>query len=181
MNLVTKRLRLNNFHMQDWLALQNIAIDKESSPYAYMDHAWPTCDDKIKEICNWFSKGDEFLAIRTKEEKLLIGFASMNNSNSSNVKNLGYCLLSNHQSQGFAFEACAALIKHAFEVQHIETISTGTGLANRPSIRLLEKLGFVLKSKDRTHFRTDSDGNPMSFESGLYELTKERWQMHAKL
>lgn len=180
MNLETKRLRLTNFNGEDWQVLQNIAADKENSHYAYMDHAWPTDNDKIKEVCNWFSQGDGFLAVRIKEGNLLIGFVCLNNTDSPKVKNLGYCLHSSHQGQGFAFESCAELIKNAFENEGIEKIVTGTGLANNPSVRLLEKLGFVLKSKSKVHFRTDSVGNPMVFEGGLFELTKERWQTHAK-
>lgn len=181
MNIETDRLRITNFDGNDWQALQEIVIDKESSEYAYMDHAWPTDSEKIKEICNWFSQGDEFLAVRIKEGNLLVGFVSLNNTDIPKEKNLGYCLHSSHQGQGFAFEACAALIKNAFENEGIEKIGTGTGLANNPSVRLLGKLGFVLKSKSKVHFKTDSDGNPMFFEGELFELIKERWQTHAKL
>lgn len=181
MNLETDRLRITNFDGNDWQALQEIIFDKENSQFAHMDHTWPTDSEKIKEICNWFSQGDEFLAVRIKVENLLVGFVSLNNTDVPKVKNLGYCLHSSHQGQGIALEACAALVKNAFENEGIEKIVIGTGLANNSSVRLLEKLGFVLKSTDQAHFRTDSDGNPMVFEGGLFELTKERWQKHAKL
>ncbi|MBP7732519.1 MAG: GNAT family N-acetyltransferase [Caldisericia bacterium] len=181
MNTETDRLRIINFDGDDWQALQKTIIDKEKSKYAHMDHTWPTDSEKIKEICNWFSQGDEFLAVRTKDEDLLIGFICLNNTDSPKVKNLGYCLHSSHQGKGFALEACTALLKKAFENEEIEKIITGTGLANSPSVGLLEKLGFVLISKSKVHFRSDSDGNPMFFEGGLFELTKERWQNHAKL
>ncbi|NTU61279.1 MAG: GNAT family N-acetyltransferase [Caldiserica bacterium] len=128
MNLETDRLRISKFFEQDWAMLQEIVIDKEHSTYAYMDHTWPTGDDQIKEICNGFAKGDEFLAVRTKQDNQLIGFVCLNNTDNPKNKNLGYCLHSSHQGQGFAFEACAALIKHAFEIQDIETISTGNSM-----------------------------------------------------
>jgi RimJ/RimL family protein N-acetyltransferase len=179
MYLETDRLIIKNFYEQDWEMLQNIIVDKESSPFAYMDHAWPTGNQQMKEICNWFCKNDEFFAVWTKQENCIIGFVCLNNTDGPKVKNLGYCLHSRHQGNGYAFEACTKLINQAFENGSTETITTGTGIANKPSVRLLEKLGFVLKSTEATHFQTDADGNPMVFEGGSFELTKDRWRVHA--
>ncbi len=181
MNIKTQRLTINNFTDSDWLALKSIAIDKEKSPFAHMDETWPTDDDKIKGICTWFASGDQFFALRKKPDGELIGFVCLNPNENPKARNTGYCIHSNHQSNGYAFEACKALIGNAFENPEIEKIITGTGLSNIPSVKLLEKLGFVLVSKDLVHFRADENGNPMIFEAGSFELTRERWIERARL
>ena len=176
MKLEITRLTIDNFSAQDWLALQELVMDKESSPFAFMDQSWPTDSEKIRDICAWFAGGDDFLAVRAKPDRELIGFVCLNREEDSLVRNLGYCLHSKYHGKGFAFEACCALIDQAFETQNVTKIVTGTGLGNMPSVKLLTKLGFVMVSKESAHFRDDENGNPMLFEAGMFELTIERWR-----
>lgn len=175
MNIETQRLTLNNFKTSDWQALREIATDKDNAPFAFMDDTWPTDDEKIKEICSWFADGDQFLAVRIKQSDELIGFVCLNPDENPKARNIGYCIHSKHQSNGYAFEACKALIGSAFENFEIEKIVTGTGISNIPSVKLLEKLGFEMVSKEMAHFREDEKGNPMMFEAGSFVLTRERW------
>lgn len=44
----TERLIIRNFKTDDWKALQEMIIQKESSEYAIYDHQWPTSDKEIK-------------------------------------------------------------------------------------------------------------------------------------
>jgi [ribosomal protein S5]-alanine N-acetyltransferase len=181
MNLETTRLTIDNFAPEDWPALQELVADKEKSRFAFMDRAWPTDDEKIREICAWFAGGDDFLAVRTKPERELIGFVCLNPEENPKVRNLGYCLHSKFQGKGLAFEACCALIEYAFTTLNLTKIVTGTGLANTPSVKLLSKLGFVMVSKEEAHFRTNENDNPMVFKTGMFELTFERWKDHGRV
>lgn len=49
-----------------------------------------------------------------------------------------------HWSQGYAQEACRSLISFAFEEMHLLRLVTITHPDNRRSVRLLERLGFVI-------------------------------------
>jgi RimJ/RimL family protein N-acetyltransferase len=181
MELETESLLINNFSKQDCLDLHKLSLDKEKSQYYYMDHAFPTDIASIKDICDWFSKTDEFLAIRIKNNNNFIGFVSLNNTDDKKIKNLGYCLHSDYHGKGFATQACRRILNHAFNNLDCEKISSGTGIENIPSVRLLEKLGFVMTLRSKTHFRSDSKGDPLTFDNGLFELTRDRWLLYDNL
>lgn len=175
MELTTERLIIRSFTQHDWLKLQDLSNDREKSPFRHMDHQWPTDVEDIKKICNWFSETDAYWAICLRRTNDLIGFVCLNYTDAAGIKNLGYCLHSGHHNKGYAFEACSKLLRHAFDDLGCQTILSGTGIKNLPSVKLLEKLGFVMTSKTNTHFRTDENGHPILFESGSYQLTRERW------
>jgi RimJ/RimL family protein N-acetyltransferase len=55
---------------------------------------------------------------------------------------LGFSLLPEYWSQGYAFEAANAVMRHARDVLHLGRILAITTTDNEPSMRLLGKLGF---------------------------------------
>lgn len=55
---------------------------------------------------------------------------------------LGFSLLPEYWSQGYAFEAADAVMRHARDVLHLGQILAITTTDNEPSMRLLGKLGF---------------------------------------
>jgi RimJ/RimL family protein N-acetyltransferase len=55
---------------------------------------------------------------------------------------LGFSLLPEYWSQGYAFEAAEAVMRHARGVLHLGRILAITTTDNEPSMRLLGKLGF---------------------------------------
>jgi RimJ/RimL family protein N-acetyltransferase len=172
-SIETERLILRNFRPGDEQALLEVAIDKEKSPYAASDHAWPQTLEEIRGVCQWFASGDEFLAVEVRGTGQAIGFVAMTGTGEQSAKNLGYCIHSAHQKSGFAHEACHALIRHAFENSEAELIVTGTGLENEPSVRLLLGLGFEMKSTGKASLRNDENGNPIEFVSASFELRRQ--------
>ena len=58
-------------------------------------------------------------------------------------RNLGYCLHTQWQGKGYATEAARRMIRYAAEELGLEKLVTGTADENLPSVRLLDKLGFV--------------------------------------
>jgi ribosomal-protein-alanine N-acetyltransferase len=128
----TKRMIIRNFTPNDWRDLREIIIDKEASEYALYDHPFPTGEREIKDITNWFSQGDSFLAAYETADKKVIGYITINNENRS-VYNLGYCFHSAYQYKGYATEACIAIINHVFKVLKATKFTTGTAMLNVPS------------------------------------------------
>jgi RimJ/RimL family protein N-acetyltransferase len=52
----------------------------------------------------------------------------------------------------------------------IHKFTAGTGMANVPSVRLLESLGFCRVGTERVSFYKDAGGRDIYFEGGLFEL-----------
>ena len=58
---------------------------------------------------------------------------------------IGYDLEKKHRGNGYAREACAAVLRFAFDELHMEMITAFPRTINKPSITLLQKLGFECK------------------------------------
>jgi RimJ/RimL family protein N-acetyltransferase len=71
---------------------------------------------------------------------------------------LAYMVFGAHQRQGFALEACRAVIANIRSEYKIGTIRTTIETANTASIALAKKLGLM---------RTDEDGRGILFESRI--------------
>ncbi len=56
---------------------------------------------------------------------------------------IGYWIRRGRFGQGFASEACAAVLGHAFDALRINRVEALVALANKPSQRVVEKLGFT--------------------------------------
>jgi RimJ/RimL family protein N-acetyltransferase len=56
---------------------------------------------------------------------------------------IGYILHPAYWGQGFATEACRAVIAHVFDTYDVEAITADVDPRNEASLRLLERLGFV--------------------------------------
>ncbi|MBN1853030.1 MAG: GNAT family N-acetyltransferase [Pirellulales bacterium] len=63
---------------------------------------------------------------------------------STGTVEIGYSILENYQCQGFASEGVHALIEWAFSHADVHRIIAQTFPDSRPSIRVLEKQGFLL-------------------------------------
>ena len=68
---------------------------------------------------------------------------------------LGYALLSQYCSQGFAFEASTAVLNYSHQSHGLAIISAMTAANNSQSINLLMRLGFV--SKGKINFKGEED------------------------
>lgn len=175
--LETDRLIIRNFRPDDWQALHRMIGQYQASEYAAFDHPWPTSEEEIGNITAWFASGDDFLAVCLKEAGQFVGFVSLNpeQDGDSQVWNLGYVFDFDYHGQGFATEACRAVIERAFGPLQAQTVISGTAAANRPSCRLLERLGFRRIAQETCSFRSTSAGKPIVFLGYTYAISKEEW------
>lgn len=81
---------------------------------------------------------------------------------------LGYCFRSDCHGKGYAYEACAALLRYMTEKRNVKVFTAGMALKNLPSCRLLGKLGFVLEKTETLSFQRDENGNDITFEGGVF-------------
>jgi RimJ/RimL family protein N-acetyltransferase len=149
----------------------------QASEYAVYDHPWPTSEQEIKDITGWFASGDGYLAVWLKTPPKLIGFVSLNRAEQDDVRqfDLGYVFNREYHGQGYAREACQALLDHAFRSLGADRITTGTAAANRPSRRLLEGLGMKVTGEATASFRQAEDGQPIEFLGLTFALDREDW------
>ena len=177
--LETERLLIRNFRVGDWEALHEIISQYESSEFAAYDQPWPTAPEEIKKITEWFADGDSYLAVCLKVAGRLIGFVALNQQQDDDrTFSLGYIFHFDYHGQGYATEACRAVLAYAFDRLQAHRVVTGTAAANRASCRLLERLGFKKTSESTPSFRTTPDGQPIQFVGYTFELSRDEWKCH---
>lgn len=174
----TARLVLRNFIDDDWESLHEMITQYQASEYAAYDQQWPTSAEEIKGITNWFASGDEFLAVCLQDTGQFIGFVALNPDDRADGRqySIGYVFNSQYQGRGYATEACQAILGHAFNQLQAQKLVTATAEVNRPSRRLLERLGFQKTAENMASFRTSADGKPIEFLGYSYALTKPEWE-----
>ena len=175
--LESERLIVRNFQTSDWKALHEIIITYQSSEFAPYDQQWPTSKEEIRKITEWFANGDNFLAVCLKDTNKLIGFVGLNpEKGGKGIYNIGYVFDHDYHRQGYATEACRAVLHNAFDELNANKIITGTASINLPSIKLLEGLGFSKIGEEIVSFTKGEDGKPIEFVGYQFLLTRDEWK-----
>ena len=78
--------------------------------------------------------------------------------------------MTDHQRNGYAYEAYRALIKHCAEILGARRFVSGTADCNTATVKLLHKLRFIKIESIEGSFAKDAEGNPITFKAGKYEL-----------
>ena len=83
------------------------------------------------------------------ERPALIGVAGfVSPPTSDGVVEIGYAIAAEHQRRGYATEAVAALLARAFTDSEVRVVVATTYSTLLPSIRVLQKTGFVEVARD---------------------------------
>ena len=88
---------------------------------------------------------------------------------------LGYCFNSLYQGNGYATEACIAIINYAFNTLQVERLTGSTANLNYPSCKMLNRLGFSKTSERINSYIKTTEGNPIEFVDSLFLLEKDEW------
>jgi ribosomal-protein-alanine N-acetyltransferase len=173
--IVTDRLIIRNFRVDDWRDLQEMVLRYEASEYAQYDRQWPTSDEEIQGVAKWFADGDTFLAVCLSAK--VIGFVALNREGDerARVYNLGYVFNEDYHGHGYATEACRAVLSHAFGPLEADRVVTGTAAANEPSRRLLERLGLRKTGEGMRFLRNGPDGKPIEFLGLSFAVSRLNW------
>jgi RimJ/RimL family protein N-acetyltransferase len=159
-HLETDRLIIRNFRPDDWQDLQETVVQYQASEWARYEDRWPTAKEEVKDMAKWLAGGDDYLAVCLKEMGKLIGLIAINRrqEQAGRVYNLGYVFHPSYHGHGYATESCQAATDYVFGQLGAHGILTGTHPANRPSVRLLERLGL----KEIAH--------------GEFAISREEWK-----
>ena len=176
--LKTERLIIRNFRAGDWQSLHELIVQYQASEFAPYDQQWPTSQEDIRKITEYFAGGDNFMAVCLKDTGQLIGFVSLNPEKGDVERqfNTGYVFNSDFRGQDYAIEAFRAVLCHAFDQLQAYRVVTGTAAVNKGSCRLLEHSGFKKVGEETAFFKTAEDGRPMEFLGYRYAILKKEWQ-----
>lgn len=161
MLLKTDRLLIRELTPDDWKFMQKIAADFRRSKY---DMPLPIAEAEIIALTKQFAETQMFYLVFLHETG--IGYICFHEDNGN--YDLGYCFHSDYQGKGYAFESCGAIINHIANERNVKAFTAGTALENRPSRKLLERLGFTLQKTECLSFQKDINGNDISFEGGIF-------------
>ena len=170
--LETERLTIRNFMVDDWMDLAELAMKYEETELAKYDAGpWPSDLEEYKSIVERFAKTDDFLAVVLKENDKLIGLIVKAKKEEKEYE-FGFNFHSDLQGKGYATESCKAVLDYMFEVLDAVLVTAGTAKINKPSNRLLSRLGFNLEGDKIISFRKDEKGKPIEFVGVDYSLSR---------
>jgi RimJ/RimL family protein N-acetyltransferase len=101
--------------------------------------------------------------VQREPERTLIGLFGFNGRPEGGAVTLGYALTDPAQGLGYGTEGVRALVEWAFNHPEVTTVAAETFLHLRPSVQLLEKLGFT------------PGGEPHEPGAVRYQLTRWEW------
>ena len=147
--LETERLFLREFSLAD--AQFIVTLLNEPSFVRYIG------DKKVRDIdgaqqyilngpiASYKQHGFGLYAVELKESGTAIGMCGLLKRHELAGPDIGFAFLPDFWNCGFAFEAAAAVMKHADDTLKLKRIVAITSLDNDASIKLLQRLGFTFE------------------------------------
>lgn len=112
------------------------------------------------------------LAVTRGEDGAFLGWCGLSGWNPDfHSASLTYCLTRAAWGQGYATEAARALLTWAYAALDLNRVQAEADTRNRPSGRVLEKLGFQLEGTLREDCVVDGDVS----DSWVYGLLRREW------
>jgi len=143
--LETERLFLREFKVSDGQHFYSLNLDKEVLKYTG-DHSF----NNVKEAEEFLSKYHHYKkygygrwAVIRKQDDAFLGWCGLKCTPSTNEVDIGFRFLKNHWNKGYATEAAEACLDIGFEKFKITCIVGRAMKKNKPSIKVLEKIGLV--------------------------------------
>ncbi len=161
----TTRLIIRDFVMEDVEGLFEILGDAETMRYCEPAYDQEKTKSFLKTFC--IGRRGAVAAVEKYNGKLL-GYILLNELEPK-VYEMGWIFHRSYWRQGYAFEACKAVIDHAFRELDAHKIFAET-IDSEKSVPLMEKIGMTREGVQRGHTR-DMNGNWVDLY--LYGLLKE--------
>ena len=108
-------------------------------------------------------------------EGVVIGVVSLTFEQNHGTAVIGYGVHGDLRGQGLSAEAASAVIDEAFKhIGELQKIRAHIGADNRPSMRVLEKLGFTHEGT----LRKNQFAKGRFVDDVIYGLLREEWETH---
>jgi RimJ/RimL family protein N-acetyltransferase len=137
---------------KQWVNSLPPEIQREVSP------VWLARLNAATESSPWICGFD----VMRKEDNVAVGSCAFKSPPHEGLVEIAYGIEEEFQKQGYATEAAIALTRFAFSFADVKVVIAHTKDDNPPSIRVLEKAGFVSKG----HVIDPEDGKVLRFEIG---------------
>ena len=137
----TKRLILRPFSMQDWPDMLELAIDWSHAPGPGFDK-WPTAEEEIKSLTEYFSNDGRYFAVVLKVTKRVIGLLALNGIDDKQQMDLGHVILTQFQDNEHDREALEAMVNEIFKEEGVKSIVTRNAPEHTAQLAPLKALGF---------------------------------------
>ncbi|AGH53212.1 TPA: GNAT family N-acetyltransferase [Legionella pneumophila subsp. pneumophila] len=177
--LETERLFLRTFQENDVESL--IAISQDQKVMQFFP-AIPTREETIAFIDRIISHQEEknfsLYAVEIKNTGEMIGFVGLFTAtfqaHFTPAIEIGWRLSSKHWNQGYATEAAKAVLDYAFRKLDLDEVVSFTSELNKPSIRVMQKIGLYTNSEDNFDNPKVTSGSPLMGHV-LYRLKRSEY------
>jgi ribosomal-protein-alanine N-acetyltransferase len=174
--LLTDRLRLRPFSLDDALEVQRLAGDRLVAattlniPHPYEDgmaQAWISSHQG-----EFIERKGVIFAIASKANGSLIGAIGLADMVADHHAELGYWIGRPYWNQGFCTEAGAAVLRYAFTELNLVRVHSAHFARNGASGRVLQKLGMRHEGSRKQHVRKWGQFEDLE----VYGILKSDWQ-----
>ena len=175
MRLESKRLIMRPYEENDLMDCHQLLSDKENM-YYLDDITTETLEEtrlSLKEAIEKIHNGDaQRFAVTLKESGQLIGGVGYDITDINplgRIGHIGWFILPEYQNKGYITEAASRVLDYAFLQDNCVRITTGCYKENKPTQKVMAKLGFRLEAekisaqwhdgemKDRLEFAMNKD------------------------
>ena len=123
----------------------------------------------LRRFRGQFDLGEDYVfGIFNTSETELLGSTGLHTRAGETAREIGYWIHVNHIGKGVATETVSALTKVGFEIEDLTDITIQCSIANLPSQRIPEKLGYKLQ---QTAQQTVNDSN-LSTGKMIWKMSK---------
>lgn len=172
----TDRLLIRNFTENDWQDLKGYISKDEVVRF---EPGWDPSEDACRKRVKELARRSGFWAVELKSAGKMIGHIIFDRIPPMNLRTwmIGYIFDSDFYGNGYATEACKAIISYGFNDLEIHRVMAKCSPENTRSWRLLERIGMRREGhlKKSLTFNATSDGEPIWWDEYLYAILREEW------
>ena len=180
MKLETKRLIIRPYDEKDLSDCHKILSDKENMYYLdditveTLEEARLSLQDCMEKMQNGEARR---FAVTLKESGKLIGgvgYDIMEVNPMGRVGNIGWFILPEYQNKGYITEAASSVLDYAFLRDNCVRITTGCYKENKPTQKVMAKLGFRQEAeKIKAQWHDGKMKDRLEFAINRYEYVKD--------
>lgn len=149
--LHTERLTLREYRREDFDAFAAHLADPVSSAHLVLADRQTAWRIFCSQAGLWLLDGAGWWAVEEKETGRLVGNVGAFFREESTVMELGWNTYRAFWGRGFAHEAAAAALNHAFEVRREPKVRALIASANASSLRVATRLGLAYEADTEIH------------------------------
>jgi [ribosomal protein S5]-alanine N-acetyltransferase len=170
MPIETERLRIRPFTPDDWHAVHTYTGDADVM--TYLPEGVMTEEQTKQFIAESMTEGARNYAVDLQAEDRLIGHVGFHPWFAPRIYELGWVFHPRYHRRGYATEAAAALLAYGFTSLSVHRVIATCQPENRPSWRVMEKLGMQREGHLRKCIYRDET---TWWDEYFYAVLEEEW------